>query len=286
MFKYIFEFPKMLHKKIKGYYTVIISYLFIISQFIVYLYTKSYLNYFGIDSRFFSVNLIADLSELFLNFLIISFLIVNLYLYYDLFNIIMISHDYRFKNLYCKLKENKKKTNIIAVLSLVILAVFLAFLIKCLFSSSYLYSLELQGIFALVSLIIIIIKCLIKNKEIILERLNIKKADNNSDIDNNEDSYSVNLFTFFSLIFICVIMPMSFGNSVAKSKEKYMVINYENDKYISLYNTDEFVIVSEYEYNEEDNSVYILNKNIKKISLYNLNISYKKFDKVKLETGN
>lgn len=250
-------------------YTAIFSLISIsacasIIQFLSYLYTVSYYNYFNIDSSFIEISTNL-LTAYVITILYQIFLVIEIYLLYNVISLII----YNYKNIF---QEIRKIIYAICGLLLYILAFWIYNALI-----SYYITNDFTGAWNITCVCLAI--GLTSSIFIKIYKL-ISKKSREEDEKNN---YSLILFTLILIAccFLLINQSVKLGKQNAENKAAFLINVNENK--IILYNTETTSIIADYDYNEKDNSIIIYTDELEKINNDNMKFSTKTFDEVKVE---
>jgi len=229
-------------------------------RFLGFLYMDSYLSYFNVSISFYSYNFLTDFGSIILVFLIFLLPVVEAILVIFIFN-----HFLKIHNKKAWLKNLTKKNQIFLGIIFIILLMFPLLNIKVFDIYNISHSLNWM-LFYIVLILGSFFKYLFNKIELEYDLLDFIMI-------------IIILLTFYHYF---VDFTVNFAHEMATQRVQFMMVG---EDYVALYNTNDYAIVSMYEYNEEDNTIYILNGKTKKISLENLEITHKNFNSVSLESN-
>lgn len=261
---------KTLFRESKSIFSILsLSLLFGIAQLISYFYEVAYYNYFNIDSSFISVNILQDIANIVIIISMIGIIIAEIYLVYYTGTFI-----YKYRN-----RDSLEKN----ILWIMVTPAF--FGILYIFLNTYINR-EINGriivdksaiFFVFVGMILVVFK-IFKNY------IDRKQQQGREEGVNKEDKILNRIFLFlgFAIMVIVTLNQISeFGKANAEAKKDFL-LNTVEDKII-LYNTSDFSIMADYEYNEQENSVIIYADELEKISNDSIKFISKTFSKVEVK---
>jgi len=222
-----------------------------------YAFMSGYNEYFSVSMSFYKLNVFND----FFSIILVSLILSIPTLFSCLISILLSSLIWNFDSI----KSNWKKEDIlIFVLAIVILITLFSIVYKY-FCDLY----EINNIKIWITCGIIFILGILFS--IIIPILNrcIKKCFNNDIIDLI--FILIIIIGFFLFSYKCI---ENFGREVAGEKRTFMIID---DKYVVLYNTSDYAIVTIYETDEFNRATFYIVEKFK-IDLNNKSISYRTFD--------
>ena len=250
-------------------YTAIFSLISIsacasVIQFLSYLYSVSYYNYFNIDSSFIEIST-SLLTAFIITILYLIFLLIEIYLFYNVISLIM----FKYKNIF---QEKRKIVYTICGLLLYILAFWIYnALINFYITNHFTGAWNITSICLAIGLSAsIFIK--------IYKQINQKSRE-----ENKEDKYNFILFTLL-LIAYCFLLTnqsVKLGKQNVENTKTFLINTTENK--IILYNTEATSIITDYDYSEKDNSIIIYTDELEKINNDNMKFTTKTFNEVKVE---
>lgn len=233
-------------------------------QFLGYLYSVSYYNYFNIDSSFIEISTNL-LTAFIITILYLIFLIIETYLFYNMISLII----FNYKNIF---HEKRKIAYAVCGLLLYILAFWIYnALINYYITNQYTGAWEITSICLVIGLLA---SLFIKIYKLFSQK---------SGVDNKEDKH--NLILFILLLIACCFLLTNQTTRIGKKNAenaKTFLININKNKVI-LYNNQNTSIMANYEYYEESNSIVIYTNELEKTNNDNMKFTTKTFDKVKVK---
>ena len=237
-------------------------------QIISYIKNTAYYNYFNISSSFISLNIFENLEILLNNLFIITILICEIYIVYDL--IIFIYNN----------RSNLKKFNsIIKVIFLILLTISMILLglsaINTYFNFYLSGTLKIDISSSIICIGLGIILAIIK-----IGSMKIKSKETREEIDQKVNT-ALWIISIVCFLFVIINGIKDLGELQAKNQKTFLINTNENK--IILYNDQNMSILANYDYNEKTNTLIIYTSELEKIDNDNMKFSTKTFDEVKVE---
>lgn len=243
--------------KLVGLLTLIL----LLAQFLVFLEKTNYYNYFNIDMSMYTFNSFIDLSTFGCNVLVFSYFLLTSYL-----------GEYIYEKLFENSKNNWKVV-LAKILSVLIILLISSILIFITFNLNNFYKIKLTTTLKSILFLSFIILGLSVLIHVI--RKDIK------DEDANGTASSQHILTVTIILFLMgllIVVGDKIGYTNAKNQKIFKIVN-QNE--VVIYNTNDYAIVESAEI--KDNEIIIDTSKSKKISLDEIEIERRAFDKVTIK---
>lgn len=241
-----------------------------LAQFISYIKITAYYSYFNINESFIKIIDNNNLFSLIIYLILLIFLSAEIYLFYYLI-VLIYSNREIMKTRYSFIKR-----------IFIIIFVFVLFIagttlinssLISYFTENYEYHILISLACFLLAIIITIIKMIALNL--------IKLIDESRGVLDKRCDLALLVLTLAAFCVITVGQINDYGLTEAQNKRSFLINNDTNQ--IILYNDDDILIMANYEYVEESNSITIYTNELIKVNNDNMKFSTKTFDEVKVE---